>query len=78
MSRLLAGDGYVASKERDGSTPLGMTNTLQASRLSIPPTVISTKRSAWRDLSMGNAISNQWEMHTIIRNFSLFYLEVNL
>ena len=57
---ILAGDGYVASEERDvldkpsgkaeRSTAVDMTNTLQSSRLSIPPVVISTKRSAWRDL----------------------------
>ena len=59
---------------RDPSATLGMT-ILHATKH--PPSVISTKRSAWRDLSMANIFSNQWEMHTIIRNFSLFYLEVN-
>ena len=70
---ILAGDGYVASEEREvldkpsgkaeRSTAVDMTNTLQSSRLSIPPAVISTKRSAWRDLSMANNISNQWDLY---------------
>ena len=64
-----AGDGYVASEERDGST-------------SCVPAVASDQRSSGRlacprNLSAINTISNQWEMHTIIRIFSLFYLEVN-
>ena len=33
---VLAGDGYVASEERDVSTAFDMTNTFQSSRLSIP------------------------------------------
>ncbi len=38
------------SGKAERSTAVDMTNTFQSSRLSIPPAVISTKRSAWRDL----------------------------